>query len=681
MGDLRRFFRGVSSKVRFHYAHALAFSLILLLIVSVYWRDLEILVNEALNSEALTHILLIPFLIGFLLYRRKDRFKASLALGDLQKQSNIADELTGLSLCITALLLYWYGSQTFHPLEYHMLSLPIFIAGVALVLFSLKALRNILPPILFLLFLVPPPNEYMSLLGGSLADINAQASHYLLRLLGLPVTLSIYYGAPTIALSPNTNQRMLFTVDLPCSGIYTFIAFAIFAAFLALIISASTLKKILMFIFGFLIFETLNIIRLTTIISIAFLLGEEVAMLIFHTTAGLILTFIGMLITLFTSEKILKIKFSSKTDENSPCKKCETPLNRAGSFCAYCGRFLNPIRKPSRKFWVKLCILLLACIALSLSVNAPVFAITKETIEVASTWEEATNIFPQISNYTLKFLYRDVNYERIAKQDASLVYAYFPKNFTNPVVYVLIGVANSISNLHSWEVCLISLPAVQGRYPLVSVLESRDMQLLENTPLVARYLAFRSQENYTQITLYWFEKITFKTGFTVQQKYVRVSLIILTRESTKYSQYENTLLDFGRAIASCWEPIKTQSLISLGIPLQQTLLILSVVSAAAAKIMEHISSWRKRVNNIKVFNRSAHPNDKLLLQIVSDLSKDKRVITARDINLAIKRKIGRFMKIKALVSRLSNLEKYGFIKKDVAIINDRPVLIWKSLIE
>ncbi|MEM1582446.1 MAG: exosortase/archaeosortase family protein [Candidatus Bathyarchaeia archaeon] len=683
MGYLERFLKEFFNKAQLNFRPVLAFSLIIILVLLIYWRDIEILANEALHTEALTHIFLVPFLMGFLLYRRRDHLKASIELKKFQERSKlkITDELTGLSLCITALLIYWYGSKTFYPLEYHMLSLPIFISGVTSILFGLKALKNILPPFLFLLFLVPPPNEYMSVLGGNLADINSQVSYSFLKLLRLPVTLSLYYGAPTITLSPYTKEQLLFTVDLPCSGIYTFMAFTIFAAFLALIIPASAIKKALIFILGFLIFELLNIIRLTTIISMAFFLGEEVAMLFFHTTAGVILSFIGMLITLFLSEKILKINFSFKTNENHPCPKCKTFLNNAESFCEYCGRFLNPLRRPSRRFWAKLCILLLACAALSISVNAPVFAITKGNIEVSSTWEESASILPQISNYTLNFLYRDSKYERIAKQDASLVYAYFPRNFTNPVVYVLIGVANSLSNLHSWEVCLISLPMAQGRYPLVSVLESRDLQLLENTPIVARYLAFRNRENYTQVTLYWFEKASFKTGFTVQQKYVRISLIILTRGSTKYSQYENTLLNFGRTIAAYWEPIKTQALISLGIPLQQSILILSIALAAAAKIMEHTSEWRKRLNNIKIFNRSAHPNDKLLLQTIAELSKEKSAITARDINLALKRKTGRFMKIKALTARLNNLEKYGFIKRDITVVNDKPILVWKNLID
>jgi hypothetical protein len=52
------------------------------------------------------------------------------------------------------------------------------------------------------------------------------------------------------------------------------------------------------------------------------------------------------------------------------------------------------------------------------------------------------------------------------------------------------------------------------------------MQLLEGSQLIAKYLVFQdSEQNYTQLTLYWYESATFKIGATVQQKYVRISLI------------------------------------------------------------------------------------------------------------------------------------------------------------
>jgi len=683
MKKLKEDLKEALTKAKMYYPHILVASLILLLILFVYWRDFEILANEAFYTEALSHIFLIPFFVGFLFYQKKDLFKASLALDKFQKPSKtqFVDNLIGLSLCLIAFLLYWYGSYTFYPLEYHLLSLPIFIVGVMLILFNLKTVKTLIFPILFLYFLIPLPNEVMYILGGGLANFNTQASYALLTALGLPVTLSTAYGAPTILITTSSGQFTSFTIDLPCSGIYTLIAFIMFAAFLALIISASTLKKILIFIIGFMIFEILSIIRITTIISAAWFWGQEIAMLVFHNAAGLLLTFVGMILTLLAAEKFLKIRFYSKEREKPLCTKCKTALKNLENFCFNCGTYLNPLRrKPSQTFWTKLIALLIGCSVIALSINAPIFAIAQGTIEVTSTWENATNIFPSIPQYDLRFLYRDINYERIAKQDASLTYAFFPTNASNPVVYVLVGVANSISNLHSWEVCLISWQTAQGQYPLVSVLESRDIPLLDNVPIIARYLVFKSPQNYTQVTLYWYEKATFKTGITVQQKYVRISLIILTRDSTSYQQYESQLLDFGQTIATFWEPIKNRSLISLGVPAQQALLIFLIVFIVATKTTQYTNEWRKRTNNLKIFNNFASPEDKLVFQTVAELSRERKTITTRDISSAIKRKVGKFMKFERLVERLNRLEEYGFIKRDIASNDNKPVMIWKSLV-
>jgi hypothetical protein len=270
----------------------------------------------------------------------------------------------------------------------------------------------------------------------------------------------------------------------------------------------------------------------------------------------------------------------------------------------------------------------------------------------------------------------------MAKQDASLTYAYFPVNSSSPPVYLLIGVANAISNLHSWEVCLISWQTAQGRYPLVSVLDSRDVQLLNGGfPLTARYLVFRSPENYTQATLYWFERATFKTGITIQQKYVRISLVIITGNEKNLQEYLSLLTDFGRAIATHWEPIENQSLISLGVPAQQTILILSAAFIAIAKTTQYTSEWRKRTNNLKIFNNFASKTDKLLLKTMAELTKIKKKATAKDINSAIKRKVGKSMKIEKLIGRLNRLEEYGFIKRDIKAEENQPYLVWKSLVE
>ena len=672
--------------IKTYYQHIFSAILILLLVFIVYGQDLEILLNEALHSEALSHVLLMPFFAGFLLYLKRDMVKASLALEKLQKKTKTQylDEAVGIALCLIAFLLYWYGSHTFYPLEYHLLSLPIFIMGVTLILFNLKTLTTLLLPILFLLFMIPPPTRFLYTIGGTMANFNTQASYTILKTLGLPVTLTSSWGPPTIALITPAGQPLSFSIDLACSGIYSLIAFTMFAAFLALITSAPTLKKAGIFILGFFIFEILNIIRITTIVSIGYWLGEEIAMIVFHTVAGLLLIFIGMLLILLIAEKILKIQIYPTPQKQPPCPKCKKTI-APESFCLNCGKFLNKLHTEiSHKFWAKLLLLLLSCSIITISIHAPTFAIAPEAIGVTSGWENATNIFPQTItadqnvNYTLRFLYRDRDYERIAYQDASLMYAYFPTNTSTATVYVDLGVANSISKLHSWEVCLITWRIAQGKYPLVSVLDSRDIQLLEDVPIIARYLVFESPQNYTQVTLYWYERATFNTGVTVAQKWVRISLIILTRNSTNIQQLEQELLTIGQIIASYWEPLKTQSLISLGVPAQQILLVLSITFIAFTKTAQQSNEWRKKTNNQKIFNSFASPNEKLILQTLLELAQKKKTMETREINAAIKKNQKKPMNYTKLLETLNNLEEYGFIKKDIVSMKNRPRLIWKA---
>ncbi|MEM2523049.1 MAG: exosortase/archaeosortase family protein [Candidatus Bathyarchaeia archaeon] len=673
----------IISTLKDYWQHILGVFLFLLVILVVYWRDLEILVNEAVHAEALSHALLLPVFVGILVYWKKDVLKALFTLDSMQKSFGdmFFNSLVGLSLCLIAFLIYWYGSYTFYPLEYHMFSLPIFVAGAILIVFNLKALKALAVPVVLLVFLVPIPNEVAYTLGGSLANLNTQASYTLLKGLGIPVTLNTTYGSPTIMLAKPQEPLIPFTVGVPCSGIYTLTAFLMFAIFLAATVQASALKKALTFMLGLAIFEVLSIIRITSIVSAAYLFGEEVAMFIFHSAAGLILTFIGVFITLIVSEKLFGIKIATSKMEAPFCHECAKLREKFQNFCLNCGKFLNPFRrKPSKIFWTKLTLLLAGCLLISLSVNAPVFAISKDEIKITS-WDETAEILPQLPAYHLIHQYRDIDYEQVAKQDASLVYVFSPENLSGPTVYIIVSVANSISNLHNWEVCLISWQTAHGQYPLVEVLASKDVQLLKGSQLIARYLVFRnSEENYTQFTLYWYERATFKMGATVQQRYVRISLVMLVWKASSHQQYESQLLELGEAVARHWEPIKMQSLWSLGIPAQQGLLAFSIALIIATKVTQSTREWHKKMNNLKVFNNFASPADRLVLQTITELSRAKGTVTTAEISSTIKNKTGKTMKLERLVERLNRLQEYGFIKMDIIVNNNCPMLVWKSLV-
>ena len=660
--------------------HIISAFLIFAVILIVYRNDMQILVNEALVNEALTHILLAPFFATFLYYTKRNPVKASVSLDRLIRKSwaGHVDTLIGVVLCLISFLIYWYGSRTFYPLQYHILSLPVFVLGIILILSNLRTALILLPPTIFLFFLIPPPMELLYSAGGSIATLETQIAYTTLKTFGLPVQLSTTYGLPTLLLKTITKENVYFTIDVPCSGLYSIMAFVMLTTFLIFISKAPLTRRLLIFPLGFIIFEALNIARIVTIVSIAHFFGEETAMIFFHPVTGIILTFIGMLLTLSLSEKALKIKFLPKTPENS-CPKCKRSQKNLEVFCKSCGRFLNyTSKKIEAKTLAKIVLLLLVCTIITFSVNAPTFAIAKNSITIGPnlTAQNSTKFLPKIEGYSLKFLYRDVNYEKIAGQEAALIYAYFPVNQSNPTVFVSVNVANTLSNLHSWEVCLITWQTARGHYPLVNVLESEEIQLLENPPLIARYLAFKTPQNYTQLTFYWFERIPFETTI-VELKYVRISLIIITyRNPQNYERLKTNLLEFGEKIVSHLEPIKTQSFISLGISALQILLAASIILIILIKTSQYIYETNRRKRNLKIFSVFASEEDKVLLKTLLDLGKQKGNLTMREMAQALRER-GKLLKSIDLIDKLKSFEDYGFVSRELASNDNVPRLVWK----
>ena len=684
--------RNIASKLRLQYPYVLSGVLIILLVLIVYGQDLAILANEALYSEALTHVLLIPGFTAIIFYLKKDAVLASYALLKQQRRTRLPyiDEVTGVALCLVAFLIYWYGSSTVNALEYHLLSLPVFVMGVTLVLFNFKTLTTLLFPILFLFFLTPLPTDYMYTVGSALAAFNTHAAFTLLHTAGLPVALSLDYAAPTIILTSAAGHSTHFAIDVACSGIYSLLAFAMVAAFLGFVAATSNVKKVVLAALGFLTFEALSILRITTIIAIAHWAGRDLAMAIFHAGAGLVLIFIGMLITLVLAEKFLHITIRLRPPRALPCPHCSPGPSRRESFCAHCGQLFTSLRATlSHRFWTKLSLLLIGCAVATLAVHAPTFALAQETIQATAGYEQATNMFPAALaypdvNYTLKLLYRDTDFERLSGQDAALTYAYFPDPASHAkTVYVFVGVSSSYSRLHSWEVCLITWQTAQGRQPLVTTLESRDVQLLPDTPLIARYLVFydtRSTRPYTQVTLYWYERATFNTGLTVEQKYVRISLIITIFNSTDYEPYENQLLTVGQEVATHWQPLTTQALISLGIPAQQLLLAAAVAFLVVTQSAQYSTAQRRRTLNLRLFTTQASPKERTALETILALAKERKNIDTADVRDAIAQKTQKPVRLATLLHVMKKLEAYDFIRREIITVDNRPTVVWRAQI-
>jgi len=658
-------------------------STIILATVIVFFQDLAMVTNDALNSEFMSHILAIPFLFGYLIYRKRKMIRASIPFkpSPSHRKAFPHKEIIGILLFLIAFLTYSYGSYTFTPLEFHMFALPIFVTACTLILFNTQTLKQLAFPILFLFFLMPPPTEIVYALGSTLSTISTEVSCAVLNLFGLAAKISMTYGNPTITITQPNGTPLSFTVDIACSGIYSLIGFLIFAIFIAYIARTKTLKKPAIFLIGLPLIYLLNILRITIIVLLGYNYGMELAMNVFHLLGGWTLIFLGTLLLLIITEKALKIQLFTKKETVS-CPKCNPTTEHKQSFCQACGRLLKYTEIKLSKLDITKITALTISVILIISIQAPIFALTKGPADIltqlATGQQPTTEILPQISNYTLNFISRDKQFEQKAKQDASLIYAYIPTNSSQNTIWIAVEIASAKSSLHSWEYCLITWRIIHEREPSVTQLDLRDVQLLENPPLIARYFAFQYKDNnLTQVVLYWYETSIFTTNATTQQKHVKISLIAYPQQTEPIQQTEDELLVFGKAIANHWQPMKTWTEIALLISkngdylllIPTTLLIITILYQA----LNHIKTKKA---NLKAYKKLSKPS-KQIIDVIHETEKTS-IPTLNNVAIAYQNRTGRPVDKEKLLHEISAIEKTGILKSVIANRNDEPLLVWKT---
>ncbi len=315
-------------------AVAIKFAVITATVVAFYLQDLNLVFRNAISDESTYHILAIPFLFGYLLYRKRKMVSATLNSGTQTVSSVLAKNFTvivGILLCATAVLAYWFGSYTFTPIEYHMFTLPVLTSGLILILFNIQTLKQLAFPVAFLFFLMPPPTEILYSVGSTLSDLSAHASNAIANIFGISSIISAQYGSPIITITRPDQTIMNFSIDVACSGVYSLIGFVIFAVFIAYINRGKLYGKLAILLLGIPLIIVLNIIRITTILAIGNSYGDQLALQVFHAMGATVLMFIGTLILLVTTEKFIK-----KPKPQQPCPTCTPTFNQ--EFCPTCGK-------------------------------------------------------------------------------------------------------------------------------------------------------------------------------------------------------------------------------------------------------------------------------------------------------------------------------------------------------
>ena len=295
-----------------NYLFYLKIVLVILLPFIVYFQEFSILINEVINNEFLTHILLIPLILLYILYRKRKILYLRLVY---ELEDNMGFDkrnlVVGIILCVFSYFLKWYGFYTFFSLEIHLFSLPIFLSGLILILFNADILKELAFFIVFIFLIIPPPIFQIQNIGSSLSVLSSTTSYSILKFLNFPVELSEVAEVPVILLEISSGGSMQFSIDLACSGIYSLIGFLIFALFISYISRGSYRKKFYTLVIGIPIIYFFNIFRITLIVIIAYYLGYNIALNVFHLLGGWTFIFIGTIILIKISERSVIFRVSS----------------------------------------------------------------------------------------------------------------------------------------------------------------------------------------------------------------------------------------------------------------------------------------------------------------------------------------------------------------------------------
>lgn len=668
-------------------------SIIIASIIAIYFSDLSIIFSNALEFSAgnlTNYILLIPLIIAFILYRK--RILLIGAASFIDKRNSKLELTLGVTLTAIAIFLYIISSSTLYALEYHMYSLPLFVAGATILLFNLKTLRYAIFPIMILVYLQPPPGEFVADLAADLSWISASLTQNLLSMFGMPITLEASYGAPALMVEKE-GTKIPFYVGEPSSGVYSIIGLSLFGLFVAYIVKGILWKRISIFILGLPIFFMLNVLRIATILVLWYNYGYEVSET-FHAISGMVMAVVGTIAILAFSDKVMRMNIRLLPITSKPCSRCNEYHSLGEKFCLFCGRLLPYIARFDTKdigrMMLAILILSSALIAQTSTASeatpkeSKALSITDLDISTIEGPETTEYFLPQIDKWELRYAYRDERIESVLNQDAALAFVY-RKNLDElafkPSVYVGIQIS---TGRHTWEDSMVIHPSKVGR-PTATVIELKGVDVGDKE---GRFFVYkRPNSNLTEAVLYWFERVPLRFSSNFEQRNVQIVLWSYADSLAKWGLINGTndlkgiedlYLSLAMPIKEHWDmqyATLLQEDISARLIEQSPILMALMVSPSLLVSLYHYTN-RQKINIIsdKLYKRLSFA-DKALI----DAIKSVELPTTENILDKYKELTKTSISYEELINKLLLAKDNYIITNDVINIDDMPKLIWKAL--
>lgn len=454
----------------------------------------------------------------------------------VSSQKSYLHDFLGVSLCLVALLIYILGSYTFYSLQLHLLSLPIFVAGLILLFFGPNTLRLLAFPVALLVFMSPFTLFFMDTWGGHLMSSDGTIAAFILEPF-MPIEI-VYNPAVIISTVTTLGEPIQFELGAACSGIYSLTAFLFTAVIFGYIASGSVTKKVLYGVIAVAAAYFLNVFRIIVTIALGRFFGLGVAVEFFHLVGGTVLAFIGTLFLLFLGSKLLKLSFFQK--KKPVCSLC----SGSAAVCDKCGRIIKwPLIKLNWKRLAVLLVFLLVCADLIFMASAVNYNVLSNSEESALNFNPVTGeleAFSEETGWSAVFMGRQLDGE--SRLGLIFVGDYLLSKIgdSSDRVYGIFELSDLQSKFHTWEGCLN-----YQAYPL-TIEKIRYVTIYDNNTNIVNgeaIIANAPTMNQTMALVYWFDSLNLKTNGTVTNYAIKVTLY-------KYVPFVNNQMDSGKVDAT-----------------------------------------------------------------------------------------------------------------------------------
>jgi len=206
------------------------------------------LVNLSLEHDFSTHILLIPFISLFLIFRERTSI--------FQSKSNFNPIGIGIGLLGAFIAAPWISTD----LSFRVLGIVLLWIGLFLFIFGMKSFRKALFPLIFLVFMIPIPETILQHTIAVLQKGSAEASAILFKLTGTP-----FYRDGMFFSLPGINIE----IAAQCSSIRSSLALLISALLASHLLLKSPWRKLIFVIVAVPMAMIKNAIRIVVLTLLA----------------------------------------------------------------------------------------------------------------------------------------------------------------------------------------------------------------------------------------------------------------------------------------------------------------------------------------------------------------------------------------------------------------------------